>query len=162
MKEGNKDLDAELSDAIIESLNSERTVLQTLEDVARYFGQIGERETIVCGGCGIEYVLARGSRSLSCFCGPNGERVVTYLDPMERLVDGLTVRECLAAYERLQREDHTTHARYVPVSLGGVHLTPNQHAAARLAWSDELKRKQQEAGEKERRSVCVDDDRWEP
>lgn len=84
------------------------------------------------------------------------------IDPMDRLVDGLTVRECLAAYERLQREDHTTHARYVPVSLGGVHLTPNQRDAARLAWSAELKRKQQEAEAKERASVCVDDDRWEP
>ncbi len=138
--------------------------------VARSCDQWGwhDRLTIKCasGGCQVSIRIGTecnntAASSLVCEASYQLGRKCT-CDNGHRLVDGLTVRECLAAYERLQREDHTTHARYVPVSLGGVHLTPNQRDAARLAWSAELKRKQQEAKDRERAEVVVDDDRWEP
>jgi hypothetical protein len=40
-------------------------------------------------------------------------------------------------------------------------LTDRQLATARSLWSAELERKQQEAGERERGEIVVDDDRWE-
>ena len=79
------------------------------------------------------------------------------IDPMERMVDGLTVRECLDAFERNQRERPTHHARFVPVSLRGVYLTMAQLAAARLAWSSALRAKQAEVKERDRLSVRCDE-----
>lgn len=73
-------------------------------------------------------------------------------DPMERAVDGLTVRECLDIFQRMQREDTTTRrASYRP-------LNDAQIDAARSAWSASLKRMQSERREKERVSVVVERD----
>lgn len=85
-------------------------------------------------------------------------------DPLDRIVDGLTVRECLERYQAWQREDvsqvpgRPASGRW---SVAEPYLTTAQVEAARLAWSAELKRKQDEAKAKERVEVVVDDDRWE-
>lgn len=93
---------------------------------------------------------------------------VSGIDPMDRLVDGLTVRECLERYTAWQRTRDKQSGGNTVYWVDGVRMvrpwdmTHEQVCAARLAWSAELKRKQQEAEAKERASVCVDDDRWEP
>lgn len=85
-------------------------------------------------------------------------------DPMERYVDGLTVRECLERFTAMQRGDGTAPVmtyKGVPIGIRNP-LTPDQKDAARLAWSSELKRKQEQAKESNRVEVVCDDDRWEP
>ena len=93
--------------------------------------------------------------------GHCGKADCTRCDPMERMVEGLSVHECLAVFTKLQQDGGTHHQKYVPAYLGGTHLTPLQKDAARMAWSSELKRKQVDAREQEK-VVVVDDDRWEP
>jgi hypothetical protein len=73
----------------------------------------------------------------------------------DRLVDGLTVDECLRKWVGNQRECE----RRV---LGPHQLTPAQVSAARAAWAASLRAKQAEAVEKQRSVICVDDDRWDP
>lgn len=72
-------------------------------------------------------------------------------DPLDRKVDGMTVRQCMEAWEWRQRYD----------ACWPTSMTDRQIAAARLAWSSELKRKQAEAREKEGTAIVCDDDRWE-
>lgn len=78
-------------------------------------------------------------------------------DPLDHVVDGLTVRECLARYEAWQREwvGGTTWKR------GDTYLTLPQVDAARSAWSSSLRTLQSEQRERGRVEICVDDDRWE-
>lgn len=84
------------------------------------------------------------------------------IDPMDRIVDGLSVRRCLERYTAWQRESKDGDWREGEIWSGPrPSLTAAQKAAARLAWSSELKRKQDEARAKERVDVVVDDDRWE-
>lgn len=83
------------------------------------------------------------------------EEFVELTDPMDRVVDGKTVRMCLALME--------SHVHWADRGMGGVieALTPVRKRAASAAWSAELKRKTAEAKERERCRVVVDDDRWE-
>lgn len=97
-----------------------------------------------------------GSLHITMAGGHCGDANCTKCDQMERIVDGLTLRECLNIYEAMQRDD-----RFLQF-LGPDGLTTNQLIAAKEAWSAELKRKQSESKEKERAAICVDDDRWEP
>lgn len=95
----------------------------------------------------------------------------TCCDPLDRYVDGMRVRECLERYTQDQRGDK--HPGPFTDSQGRrwdivwhcetrAPLTPLQRAAAQQAWSAQLRAKQQEARERERNEVAVDDDRWEP
>jgi hypothetical protein len=89
-----------------------------------------------------------------CHCGKVD---CTRCDPLERYVDGLTVRECLARYEAWQRED-VKDKRYANMKrLRDGYLNRAQQEAARTAWSTALKRKQAEQREKERNEVVVQD-----
>ncbi len=72
------------------------------------------------------------------------------VDPLDRLVDGRTVRDCLELWTDNNRTtDYGMRAAYAP-------LTPAQKDAARAAWSAELKRRTQESVERERNQVRVD------
>lgn len=98
--------------------------------------------------------------------GHCGKADCTKCDPMERYVDGLTVRECLERYTAWQRED-VRNTRWMaetrkPAHQRAEYLTIDQFIAARSAWSAALKAKMAEANEKELRRIVVDDDRWEP
>jgi hypothetical protein len=93
--------------------------------------------------------------------------IATCCDQLDRFVDGLTVRECLARYEAWQREDvrETNWAKTQlskPAYQRAEYLTLAQVSAARAAWSSSLRSKQEQASEKQRVDVCVDDDRWDP
>lgn len=115
------------------------------------------REPDACKVHGCVMFARNGHRCVSCMnlakeLNAQGWPNVSGIDPMDRIVDGLTVSGCLVLYQAAQQSDSPLAMRL---------LTPAQRDAARLAWSAELKRKQQEAEEKEGRSVCVDDDRWE-
>lgn len=96
------------------------------------------------------------ARKQSCIAG-------TCIDPMERMVDGLAVRECLERYSAWQREDvrQTEWAKTEPLKpkhLRAEYLTVAQVEAARTAWSAALKRKQAEQREKERNEVVCERD----
>lgn len=89
-------------------------------------------------------------------------------DPMERMVDGLTVAECLERFTAWQREGSGYGGGTTTYWIDGVrHVRPwsldthAQVAAAREAWSAALRAKQEEARERERRQIVCDDDRWE-
>jgi hypothetical protein len=88
-------------------------------------------------------------------------------DPMDRLVDGLTVRECLARYEAWQRNRDLQRGGSTVYWVDGERLvrpwdmTHPQMAAAQSAWSSALCNLQSEQRERERVEICVDDDRWE-
>ena len=94
--------------------------------------------------------------------GHCGDAACTRCDPMERMVGGLTVRECLERYEAYQRADYGGGT----CANGGISmkfptratLTTEQLAAARIAWSAELRRKQAEARERERTAVVLESD----
>jgi hypothetical protein len=114
-----------------------------------------------CGAaCTAEYESKLRTTCLGCGsadCVGASEGVTACPD---RIVDGLTVRECLERYERLQRMDRHT-------GIGWCYRTPEelypltvaQHLAAQSAWSSALRAKQQETRQKEReRVVC--DEQW--
>lgn len=84
------------------------------------------------------------------------------VEPMDRKVDGMTVRECLERYQRFQRDDDRDGTVFKHPRGNYTYLTSAQKEAARLAWSVELKRKTAESKEREVHRVVVDDDRWEP
>lgn len=84
-----------------------------------------------------------------CHCG---DAACTRCDPMGRMVDGLTVRECFEAFCRIQQDE--------PSARGWI-LTPRQLEIARSAWSAQL-RARVEGGKEKGVEVVVDDDRWEP
>jgi hypothetical protein len=71
------------------------------------------------------------------------------VDPMERMVDGITVQECVDRFSLMQQEGHMGNLRYV--------FTPGQLTAARLAWSSALRAKQAEVKERDRLSVRCDE-----
>ena len=84
--------------------------------------------------------------------GHCGSATCTTCDPMERMVDGLTVRECLDLWVDNQRT-------YDLYGRGGGYapLTAAQKSAASLAWSSSLRAKQAEVKERERLSVRCDE-----
>lgn len=81
----------------------------------------------------------------------------TCCDPLDRWVDGQRVRELLAWYERWLRA-----ADVHKVASWKSMTTPAQQEVVRTAWSAQLRARQEQARERERNEVCVDDDRWEP
>lgn len=87
--------------------------------------------------------------------------IVNDFDPMDRMVDGLSVRECLERYQAWQRED-VSQVPGRPVSGRWSMAEPDQarRAASTCAvvrYGAELKRKQNEARAKERGEVTVQD-----
>lgn len=99
----------------------------------------------------------------------------TCCDPLDRFVDGLRVRECLRLFTigmdrdwEQQRDGSAAYHRgidgkCVPTPPGyredwfaAQALTTVQLTAARFAWSSKLRRKQQEARERERAQVVCD------
>jgi hypothetical protein len=85
-----------------------------------------------------------------------GDAACTKCDPMERMVDGLSVRECLARYSIMQRVDGYGAADYAR-AREFYQLTPLQKEAARSAWSSSLRAKQAEVKERDRLSVRCDE-----
>lgn len=85
---------------------------------------------------------------------------------MHCYVDGLTVAQCLERYTAWQRADYGYGRKdgwnVYKLPLQSAALTEPQLAAAKQAWSTELKRKQSEVKQRERVRVVCDDDRWEP
>lgn len=69
-------------------------------------------------------------------------------DPMDALYDGVTLRVLLLAAQGAAREQVTPLARS---------LTPAQRAAVGVHWSQQLKQRISAAKERERLSVCVQD-----
>ena len=88
-------------------------------------------------------------------CGHLAVQPAHVADPMERMVDGLTVRECLARMERSAQP----HPWDSDSEQGGLWhwLTAAQQEAARLAWSSSLRAKQAEVKEMDRLSVRCDE-----
>lgn len=68
------------------------------------------------------------------------------VDPLDRLVHGLSVRGCLSEYASAQQQERR------PV------LTTLQLAAARVAWADQLRTTKREHQERERMRVVLDYD----
>lgn len=132
------------------------------------------------------YQRAVEEQPLGCSEYEQTEATQLVADPMDRVVDGLTVSECLARYEVRQRESLMPYDdRYWDMkrdphlfpkgrrdegdpSWGpyerernvprGFRLNDAQLTAAKSAWSTALKRKQQEAREGERVSVVRERD----
>jgi hypothetical protein len=100
-------------------------------------------------------------------CGPCEEARI-WDDPMDRLVDGLAVSECLKRFSAWMRNRDMQTGGSTIYWCDGVRmvrpwdLTHDQLTAARSAWSASLRAKQAEAVEKQRSAICVDDDRWDP
>lgn len=92
---------------------------------------------VLIGG-GIRY------RMQKCIAG-------TCCDPLDQLVDGLTVRECLERYQDWQQEGARLLKDKPRVFI--KRLTPAQLSAARSAWSSALRAKQAEARAEQR--VCT-------
>jgi len=88
------------------------------------------------------------------FCPACG-RQLEPVDPMDRIVDGLMVRDCLRRYQANLRELDSASHKLTRILYG---LTPPQLEAARLAWSTELKRKVAETRERERNQIVCERD----
>lgn len=82
-------------------------------------------------------------------------------DPMDRVVDGLTVRECLERFEQWQRTrdsqqgGNTVYWRDGQRMVRPWNMSHEQVAAARTAWSLELKRKAEQSKAKERAATMT-------
>lgn len=127
--------------------------------IALYFPQPGAPVSTSGDVIGPMHIVVAG--------GHCGDVECNRCDPMERMVDGLTVRECLEKYQAWQRADYGAGSHRdgwyrIRMPMQTAALTDLQKAAAQSAWSAQLRAKQEQVREKERVEIVCDDDRWEP
>lgn len=154
-------------DALVERLSKEATTIMGTPYQVFVERNVACRElemTLRCGSCreyatGAVYEQRAEERADWADVLLRNLINVTGDDGTCRCVDGLTPERCLQWFSFVQRCDRDAFQDRCNRHL--YRLTPRQLDLARSEWSASLRAKQEQAREKERVAICVDDDRWE-